>query len=95
MRRNDSFVNSYRQIYHCGNNAVAKKSLLEVYGQSRVLIENHAGILSYDHDLISVRVVFGCVQIHGARLKLKLLSKEKLIITGEINSITLKQECTA
>ena len=95
MRRNDSLVNSYRQKYQCGNNTVAKKSLLEVYGQSRVLIEHHAGILSYDRDLISVRVVFGSVQIHGARLKLKLLSKEKLIITGEINSIMLQQECTA
>ena len=93
MRGNRFFVNSYRRICCAGNEVAVRKPLIEICGQRRVLIEHHTGIVDYNHSKISVKVVFGCIDVHGEGLKLRLLSKEKLIITGNINSITLQQGC--
>ena len=64
-------------------------SLVEIYGQERVLIENHRGIVCYEEHEIHVEVDFGVVIISGDKLSLRNMSKSRLIITGKICTVNL------
>ena len=61
--------------------------LVEVFGSNRVLIENHIGVQQYCSSEICVRVKFGHICVCGNTLALAHMSKERLVITGEILSI--------
>lgn len=93
MRENSSLVNSYKRMCRCENAHILLRPLIEICDYKRVLVEHHLGILEYDHSRISVKVSYGSIRVLGEKLQIRLLSKEKLIITGCIQSITLQQEC--
>ena len=61
--------------------------LVEICARKRVLIENHHGILGYDVGRIVVKVYFGSVVIQGSKLKITMICREKLVITGVIDSV--------
>lgn len=65
-------------------------SLIEICGQNRILIENHRGIIAYEVRQIQIKVSFGCIVVCGQNLKLRNMSKEKLVITGKICCINLQ-----
>ena len=67
-------------------------TLVEITGQNRVLIENHRGVCCYGKELIRVRVHYGEIAIAGAHLDLARMSREMLVITGHIVSVTLHRE---
>ena len=66
--------------------------LLEVFGDQRILIECHGGILEYGPDRISVRLRFGRVCVCGEGLKLRRMIAQQLVITGKIYNISLIRE---
>lgn len=63
--------------------------LLELAGDSRILIENHCGISAYGRECIHIRVRYGRACICGAGLELACMTKNQLVITGRIDSITV------
>lgn len=63
--------------------------IIEITGHRRVLIENHRGVVTYGKEKIIVKVNYGCVCVCGSRLELTRMSKEQLIIFGDILSISL------
>lgn len=64
--------------------------LIEIYGQRRVLIENHQGIVGYGCNEILVKVRYGRICVCGECLKLVKMGKEKLVITGRIFAVNLQ-----
>ena len=66
-----------------------KTPLVELVGCGRVLIENHTGVLAYSPEEITVRVNYGCLQISGENMMLAEMSREQLVITGQINCVNL------
>lgn len=65
------------------------QSLLELCGDKRVLIENHAGIIEYGPERISVRVRYGVVSVIGKSLRLCKMQSQQLVIFGRIDRIEL------
>ena len=63
--------------------------LVEIAGENRVLIEQHRGIREYSPERIGVCVRYGVVEICGAGLELKCMTKDQLIISGQIDCVTL------
>ena len=63
--------------------------LVELSGDRRVLIEKHKGIQQYSPFKICVCVSFGNVAVCGSELKLHHMSKDQLIIHGNIENIVL------
>ena len=61
--------------------------LVEIFGKRRVLIENHSGVNCYTETEIHINSKLGCVQIFGDRLQLARVSKECLVITGDIHKV--------
>ena len=65
--------------------------LVELAGDRRVLIEQHRGVREYSTERISVGVRFGLVQVCGSCLELSRMTREHLVITGNIDCVVLKR----
>jgi len=65
--------------------------VVEIAGENRVLIECHRGVLAYSRDRIQVGVRYGALCICGCGLEMVHMSREKLIIYGKIDSVTLQR----
>ena len=66
-------------------------SLVEIVGNSRVLIENQVGVCRYDRSNITVKVRQGLVCVSGENLELRMMSKNQLVITGVVFSVSLSE----
>ena len=66
-----------------------KQPLLELTGDGRLLIENHRGICVYGKERICIRVQYGMIEINGEQMELAMISCQKLIVKGKINSVSL------
>ncbi len=65
--------------------------IVEIAGDRQVLIENHAGVKAYSRESILVKVKFGCVCVCGCGLELLRMTKDQLIIRGQIDGVTLQR----
>ena len=68
-------------------------SLVEILGDSRILIENHGGVTKYCNDEIRVQVSFGILSVCGTDLKLACITRHRLVITGCIDGVSLLKGC--
>ena len=69
------------------------KTLVELYGNERVLIEEHRGILAYGDDEIRVGTSFGVAVIQGMELRLCCMSRSQLVIRGRIGCVRTEVGC--
>ncbi|MBQ7129913.1 MAG: sporulation protein [Oscillospiraceae bacterium] len=69
--------------------AIPGQPLVEIAGDSRVLIEQHRGVREYSRERIGVNVKFGVVQVCGSCLELRRMTREQLVIRGKIDGISL------
>ena len=72
---------------------VPRLPIVEIAGESRVLIENHRGVTQYSRESICVKVKFGQVCVNGFALELARMTKGQLVITGRIDSVSLFRGC--
>lgn len=71
--------------------ALQGRTIVELAGDNRVLIEHHFGVRAYCSNKIVVKVQFGCVCIQGNGLELIRMTKEQLVISGKIEAISLSR----
>lgn len=69
--------------------AMPNQTVVEVAGDSRVLIEHHSGVTEYGREKICVRVRYGRVEVCGCGLELAQMTKDQLVITGRIQGVML------
>lgn len=74
---------------------VAAKPLIEIYNYTRVLIENHCGILCYAREKVQIRMRHGSLCVCGENLELKRISREQLVVTGAIHGVSLQRSVNA
>lgn len=86
-----------RILEHLADNAdlpgegLPGQSILELMGDSRVLIEQHRGVKEYSREKIGVKVRFGVICVCGCGLELIHMTKEQLVIRGRIDAITIQR----
>lgn len=66
--------------------------VVEIAGNQRVLIENHRSVISYTTQDVLIKVNYGSICVRGRMLRLAKLGKEQLVITGQIDCVTLCKE---
>lgn len=64
--------------------------LVEILDCCRVLVENHQGIIGYDSCEIRVKTRSGMICVCGECLMLSMMCRQKLVITGRIQSVTMQ-----
>lgn len=66
--------------------------LVEIAGYSRVLVEHHLGITEYSSNSVCLKVKFGSIRVDGCNLVISKMSKEQLVISGLIGSVSVCRE---
>ena len=66
------------------------RTLAEVYGTERLLIEQHKGIVSYGAEVIRVGTTYGFLVVEGQDLRLCCMSRAQLVIHGKILGIRME-----
>ena len=88
MKRQLRILEQMRQM----DEPILSLPLVELWGNGRVLIEGHSGVLDYGTETITVQVSYGRVRVTGMELQLCKLCARQLVITGNITSISLIRE---
>ena len=88
MKRQLRILEQMRQM----DEPILSLPLVELWGNGRVLIEGHSGVLDYGTETITVQVSYGRVSVTGMELQLCKLCARQLVITGNITSISLIRE---
>ena len=70
--------------------ALVPRTLAEVYGMDRVLVEQHRGIVSYGTESIRIGTDYGFLVVEGQELRLCCMSRQNLVVRGTI--LGLKME---
>lgn len=65
--------------------------VVELTGDSAILIEQHRGITAYSEEEICVGVNFGTVCVCGSRLTVHVMNRERIIIYGAIEAVRLER----
>ena len=63
------------------------KTVIEMEGRERFVIENHRGVVFMKDDLIKLRLEEGMVSISGADLKMDAFSANGAVVSGLIKSV--------
>lgn len=63
--------------------------IVELAGDRRVLVENHQGVMEYSRCRITVKVAYGQVAVVGECLKILRMTRQQLVIRGNIGGISL------
>ena len=92
MNKAAKFWNRITERTDLEDESMPGQTIVEITGFSRVLIENHCGVTSYEKERILVKGRNGCIQIYGQCLILTKMSREVLIIRGNIRQISLQRE---
>ena len=69
--------------------AAPGQTVTELFGNCRVMIENHRGILALDTETIDVKISCGCLRVLGSCLTVAFMSDRQLVITGKIFGVTV------
>lgn len=64
-------------------------TIVEILGDSRVLVERHSGITSFSEMAVCIKTSYGNVQVSGNGLKIVCVSKDQLVIIGCINTVSI------
>jgi sporulation protein YqfC len=63
--------------------------LMHLTGGERLVVENHRGIAELDSAHVRIRAAHGSVLVQGERLRVGSLGRDDLVITGNIQSVTM------
>lgn len=76
------------QLLRTGKEAPSR-TLLELLGNQRLVVECHRGIVCYGDEEIVIKASYGLIHIQGEQLRLCRMSREQLCVRGEILEIKL------
>lgn len=65
--------------------------LVEISSFRRVLIEQHRGIQGYSREKIVVNVSFGCYVVCGHSLEIARMTREQIVICGDICNVSVQR----
>lgn len=65
--------------------------VVELTGDSAVLIEQHHGISAYSEEEVCVKVNLGTIRVTGIGLTIRIMNHEKILIYGRIEALKLER----
>lgn len=91
MGRGQDFLDRLTEETEFSAQSLPGKTIVELAGDNRVLIENHFGVKAYSREKIIVNVKYGWVNVCGCGLEMMRMSKEQLVIRGKIEAISIQR----
>jgi sporulation protein YqfC len=73
------------------DSSLKPRTLAEIYGCDRLLVEHHRGILGYGTQCIRIAATYGELVVEGEDLRLCCMSRSQLVIRGRLKSVTMEE----
>ena len=80
-------MKNWKERLSFDENGLKPRTLVELYGNERVLVEQHRGILGYGSECIRIGTSFGSLTVEGLELRLCCMSRSQLVIRGQIECV--------
>lgn len=93
MIRRRNWIQTFTETMDLPGEPMPGIPIVELAGDSRVLIENHGPIVEYRPERIRVNLNYGQLCICGQKLHLSRMSQAQLVISGVIDSLTVIRRC--
>lgn len=87
LKKGNGWIERLAQQADLQGEAFPGQSLVEIYGDRRLLIENHRGVVGYSDQEICIRTKYGLLRICGNGLELAKMMHQQLVITGRIDGV--------
>ena len=91
MEKKKHWLERFQDQTDLPGEAAFGQPIVELAGDRRVLIEHHQGVTQYGCEKICVKVKYGSVMVCGCNLELAQMTKAQLVISGRIDSVTLRR----
>lgn len=91
MKHNEHILQRLTDRVELAGEPLPGQTVVEIAGENRVLIENYCAVREYSPEKICIRVKFGALLVCGCGLELRRMTKEQLIISGRIDSVSLQR----
>lgn len=72
------------------SNELKPRTLTEIYGCERLLVEHHRGIVGYGSERIRIGATFGVLEVTGTDLRLCCMSPTQIVIRGAIAAVRVE-----
>lgn len=69
---------------------LVQRTLAELYGTERVLVEHHKGIAAYGTERIRIGATYGFLVVEGDDLRLCCMSRDQLVIRGRVLGLRME-----
>ena len=86
-----SIARRLNMVSEMASASLPHQTVVELLDTCRVIVENHKGVCQYSSEQICIRSYYGFVCIEGSSLHIARMSKEQLVITGNICVITTQR----
>jgi sporulation protein YqfC len=84
-------MSDWKQRLSADGTGLRPRTLIEIYGKERLLVEQHRGILAYGDECIRIGTSFGEVRVEGADLRLCCMSRQQVVIRGRIDAVRTEE----
>ena len=93
MERRDHWVQRIADGSQLFSETMPGQTIIEIAGDRRVLVERHEGVVEYGPQRIRIRAKYGMICILGCDLLLKHMTRQQLIVSGQIESVQILRRC--
>ena len=76
---------------HMAPKELKPRTLAELYGRDRLLVEQHRGIVSYGTESIRIAATYGQLVVEGEDLRLCCMSRSQLVIRGRLRYLRMEE----
>lgn len=90
MQRKDRGKRKIDKWLEMPNEIVSNDPKITIIGFNEMLIENYKGILEYEDIYIRINTHIGIININGFNLNLEQMTGDDILVTGEIDSMSLE-----
>ena len=89
MGKGYSFLERFGENAELLEEPLPGQSIVEIAGDTRVLVENHMGVTAYAREKIVIRMKFGFLNVCGCGLEIIRMNRDQLVIRGRIHGVSL------
>lgn len=65
--------------------------VIYMVGNEELVVSNHKGIATYTTEMVRIKVSIGAIKILGAGIILKEISRDSIVVVGNIAEVTLER----
>jgi len=86
-KETDTVKEKVARMLEIPEEVVSDRPKITTVGRKEVFIENYRGIIEFTNEIVRINSNYGIITITGKNMKIREITNEDIIITGNIDNI--------